>query len=450
MFGLCDKLSVLDLRNFNTKNVTNMNMMFCTCNSLTTILVSEGWSIESIDNTIDQYIFGPTPNIIGNAGTTFNKEIMNDYNAHISYAHIDEGASNPGYLTTDSYKVFYDLDGGTWADGANPPTFFVLDLKSNIQIPTPKKSGMKFVGWTGTFASGLSSETPTKDVQITPDKLGNRIYTAHWEEKDINITIPDKITFPVSPINNEAVCEGSEKSVTLSLALPDDEVVAKYVLSIPNVLDNDIEVTPSADDSELEIVIDIPQDQAPGAYQASLNLYFLQNATSKEYHFTVEIAVARNVLLHLYKDVIFVDNSSKLYGKNGTYKWYHNDKEIPNANYQYLYDPNMSGKYKAQMITTDGLTVYTCPIDEGNISKSSPNPVKTYPNPAADGQEFSIEIMDFDPEASYTIKISNSNGVIVKEIHDAAQISTLSMPRGVYSGALISGGRKKGFKLIVR
>ena len=139
-----------------------------------------------------------------------------------------------------------------------------------------------------------------------------------------------------------------------------------------------------------------------------------------------------------------------MYGGNGTYKWYHNDKEIPNANYQYLYDPNMSGKYKAQMITTDGLTVYTCPIDEGNISKSSPNPVNTYPNPAVANQEFSIEIMDFDPEVSYAIKISNSNGVIVKEIHDATQISTIALPRGVYSGALISGGRKKGFKLIVR
>ena len=110
----------------------------------------------------------------------------------------------------------------------------------------------------------------------------------------------------------------------------------------------------------------------------------------------------------------------------------------------------MSGKYKAQMITTDGLTVYSCPIDEGNISKSSPNPVKTYPNPAVDGKAFNIEILDFHPENDYTIKISNNSGVIVKEIPNAQQISTIALPRGVYSGALISSGKKRGFKLMVK
>ena len=201
--------------------------------------------------------------------------------------------------------------------------------------------------------------------------------------------------------------------------------------------------------SEYDIKLYIPDNTKAGKHIGIIKLSD-GTTTLAEQPLSIEITIDRNPILHLYKDVIFVDNSSKLYGKNGTYKWYHNDKEIPNANYQYLYDPNMSGKYKAQMITTDGLTVYTCPIDEGNISKSSPTPVKTYPNPAADGQEFSIEIMDFDPEVSYAIKISNSNGVIVKEIHEATQISTIALPRGVYSGALISGGRKKGFKLIVR
>ena len=449
MFSRCSSLTTLDLSNFNTENVTDMRGMFYNCSSLTTIIVSDQWKTTNVKTSAEDFYdhsysgpFENTPNLIGNAGTTYSEDHQD-----VDYAHIDT-ESNPGYLTTESYKVFYDLDGGTWADGVNPPTSFALDLKNNIQIPTPKKSGMKFVGWTGTLASGLSSETPTKDVQITPDKLGNRIYTAHWEEKDINITIPDKITFPASPLNNEAVCEGSEKSVTLSLALPDDEVVAKYVLSIPNVLDNDIEVTPSADDSELEIVIDIPQDQAPGAYQGSLNLYFLQNATPKEYHFTVEIAVARNVLLHLYNDVIFVDNHSGLYGKNGSYHWYRNDQEIPNANNQYLSAQNMSGKYKARMLTSGGVTVYSCPID-WVISKKSAVPVKTYPNPAVSGEPFVMAILDFDPETSYTILISNSNGVIVKEIPDATEYTTLTLPRGVYSGALISGGTKRGFKLIV-
>ena len=103
------------------------------------------------------------------------------------------------------------------------------------------------------------------------------------------------------------------------------------------------------------------------------------------------------------------------------------------------------------MLTTDGVTVYSCPIDEGDdIAKSQKQPVKTYPNPAVEGAEFVIEILDYNPETDYTIIISNNNSVIVNEIHDAEQISPLSMPRGVYSGALISGGKKRGFKLMVK
>ena len=131
----------------------------------------------------------------------------------------------------------------------------------------------------------------------------------------------------------------------------------------------------------------------------------------------------------------------------------YNDQEDKGeyANRQFFYEPKLSGKYKARMLTTDGVTVYSCPIDEGDdIAKSQKQPVKTYPNPAVEGAEFVIEILDYNPETDYTIIISNNNSVIVNEIHDAEQISPLSMPRGVYSGALISGGKKRGFKLMVK
>ena len=37
MFGGCKSLTNIDLSNFNTQNVTNMNFMFGGCNSLTNI-----------------------------------------------------------------------------------------------------------------------------------------------------------------------------------------------------------------------------------------------------------------------------------------------------------------------------------------------------------------------------------------------------------------------------
>ena len=528
MFGLCENLSVLDLRNFNTKNVTNMNMMFGICNSLTTILVSEGWSTESIDYTIDQYIFGPTPNIIGNAGTTFNPEIMDDYNAHINYANIDGGASNPGFLTTESYKVFYDLDNDgkiddittvDWEDNAAPPTSFALKNSPELPIPNPiSKKGLKFKGWSGTPITDLSDESPQKNISIPADAVGNRIYTALWGEmytvkfvidgeeqtdfeaivesnskisaptvsskpkftfhgwytdeactnewnfsndmvskdmtlyavwtpQDIAITIPETITYPEIPQENDAVCNGSDKYAILRFPLPEDVSVTKYELSIPDIITTD--GTPETTDTGCEIKIPFTDDKTPGRYSGSIKLYINQNPVAKEYPLTIEVAIARNALLHLYKDVIFVNNHDGLYGKNGTYQWYHNDQEIPNANYQYLYDQNPSGKYKARMLTTDGVTVYSCPIDEGT-SKKSAVPVKTYPNPAVSDEPFVIDILDYTPETSYSILISNSSGVIIKEIPDATEYTSVTLPRGIYSCALVSGGKKHGFKIIVK
>lgn len=40
MFNMCSGLASLDLSNFNTENVTDMNHMFTACNKLTTINVS--------------------------------------------------------------------------------------------------------------------------------------------------------------------------------------------------------------------------------------------------------------------------------------------------------------------------------------------------------------------------------------------------------------------------
>ena len=455
MFLGCSSLTTLDVSNFNTENVTDMRRMFAYCDNLSTIIVSDKWKTTNVKTSAEQFgedwyegPFSGLPNLIGNAGTTYS-----DDHQDVDYAHIDT-ESNPGYLTTGSYKVFYNLDGGKWADGVNSPTSFALDLKENIKIPSPKKSGMKFVGWTGTLASGISSETPTMNVQITPDKLGNRIYTAHWEPKtDVKSGVPEKITYPDNPQDNEGFCNGTQKYFTIKFSLPDDKIATGYELAIPKIVAKADALTGVADDDmiDYEITVDIPDDKQPGAYSGTLTLSFGENTETKEYSLTLEVAAARNVIMHLYKEVIFVNNHDGLYGENGTYQWYHNNQEIPKANYQYLHDPNMSGKYKARMLTTDGVTVYSCPIDEGEgLSKDLKLQVKTYPNPVVAGNEFTLEIEEYDPSAAYTIHISNSNGVVVKEIANATEYSSVTLPRGIYSCVLLSGGRKRGFKIIVK
>ena len=92
MFWECWSLTSLNLSGFYTANVTDMGFMFAGCRALTTISVSSGWVTSSVTN--GEGMFEGCTSLVGGSGTTYN-----DNNIGLSYAHIDGGSSNPGYLT---------------------------------------------------------------------------------------------------------------------------------------------------------------------------------------------------------------------------------------------------------------------------------------------------------------------------------------------------------------
>ena len=92
----CAALTTLDLSNFNTTSVTDMGSMFYGCSALTTIYVGEGWNIDNLTESAD--VFKGCTAIAGGAGTTYDAD-HTDY----TYAHIDGGPLNPGYLTEKKY-----------------------------------------------------------------------------------------------------------------------------------------------------------------------------------------------------------------------------------------------------------------------------------------------------------------------------------------------------------
>ena len=92
MFADCQKLTSLDLGSFKTDNVTNMKAMFDGCSILTSIYVSSEWTTASV--TEGSNMFRYCTNLVGGQGTTYDAN-HTDY----TYAHIDEGSANPGYLT---------------------------------------------------------------------------------------------------------------------------------------------------------------------------------------------------------------------------------------------------------------------------------------------------------------------------------------------------------------
>ena len=98
MFSGCSSLVSLDLSNFNTAAVTTMTHMFYGCTNLTTITVACEWNTDAVTESSDMFL--DCTSIKGRKGTTYDPNHIDK-----SYAHNDEGASNPGYLT-DKLEVY--------------------------------------------------------------------------------------------------------------------------------------------------------------------------------------------------------------------------------------------------------------------------------------------------------------------------------------------------------
>ena len=94
MFWECWSLSRLDLTHFYTGSVTDMGSMFAGCRALTTITVGSGWSTSSLFGSGSLGMFEGCTSLVGGSGTTYDSS-----HTDASYAHIDGGSSNPGYLT---------------------------------------------------------------------------------------------------------------------------------------------------------------------------------------------------------------------------------------------------------------------------------------------------------------------------------------------------------------
>lgn len=519
MFTECTNLEILDLRSFNTEKVVDMREMFSNCENLTTILVDPKKWIINVDPNATFYYgnseknippFENTPNLIGDKGTQYKEN---------SYDYAIANTEN-SYLTTYSYKIFYDLgEDGEW-NGTEPQSSFDIDLKQDITITTkPTKKGYTFKGWYGTPITGLTEDNPQTDISIPAGAVGNRIYTAVWGTAEYTLSfdtnggstiesitqepgaeivppanptkdgydfvrwepelpkqmpvsdmvvkavwakpsvkpalnLPQTLSFPAIPQQPESFCQGDEKSAILKFT-PTGITVTDYELSIADIITSDahpaMDMTINGKDTTYTIKIDIPENQTPGVYHGTIKLFAKDNPTPYEESVTVEVAAAKDIVLYLYEDVIFVDNGKELYQKD-QWQWYKNGSPIKNANYQYYFERPLNGSYMAEMKSVkDGLTVYSCPVVATvDLSKNATQPVKSYPNPAVSGQPISLYIVNYNADTDYTISLSNSNGVIVNTISHAPETSVITLPRGIYSGALISGGSKKGFKLIVR
>lgn len=100
--------------------------------------------------------------------------------------------------TPTVYTLTYDLAGGALAQGDTNPATYTIESDA-ITLKNPTREGYDFTGWTGT---GLTEATMV--VTIAKGSIGNRTYTATWEE-----TVGVKAIFRDSKALNVYTVSGS-------------------------------------------------------------------------------------------------------------------------------------------------------------------------------------------------------------------------------------------------
>ena len=174
MFLNCSSLTSLDLSSFNTSNVTGMKEMFYGCSELTTVYVGNGWSTASV--TDGENLFTGCVKLVGGDGTEYDADHVD-----ASYAHIDGGEDNPGYLT-DKYGVVITVKDCTREYGATNPNFEYTTKGASI-------SGKPTI----TCSATASSSVGTYPITIT--------YTKPDSESMLNITcINGTMTITKAPL----------------------------------------------------------------------------------------------------------------------------------------------------------------------------------------------------------------------------------------------------------
>ena len=94
MFQRCEKITSLDLSNFDTSKVTTMGWMFYGCYNLRTIYASDNFVTNNV--TLSTNMFYGDSNLKGGNGTLYNSGYRDK-----TYARIDT-EETPGYFTLKS------------------------------------------------------------------------------------------------------------------------------------------------------------------------------------------------------------------------------------------------------------------------------------------------------------------------------------------------------------
>lgn len=140
MFRECSSIDSLYLGSFELTSLTNAAFMFEYCGKLKTIVVSDKWRFNASINSTAMFML--CKSLVGGQGTSYKSDRIDG-----SYAHIDGGPSNPGYLTEDTNGQFVDDSGQTRAYcviNNNVLSFYYdnkISSRQGLKFPVNKDDG---------------------------------------------------------------------------------------------------------------------------------------------------------------------------------------------------------------------------------------------------------------------------------------------------------------------
>ncbi|MDD6000946.1 MAG: InlB B-repeat-containing protein, partial [Bacteroidales bacterium] len=323
----------------------------------------------------------------------------------------------------NQYTITFDTD------GADPIEAITQYYNTAITAPaSPVKKGFTFLGW----QPALPATMPAQDLTVK----------AQWRDDRETIAVDFNGTTSF-PTDADKFCNGNENSISLPFTITKGQP-SEYIVTFENGT-----VVNGKVDANNNVLIEIPNDLESGVYKGSVvfngdpGLY----KESDAYPVAITANIPKNAALQIYSDVLLVDNHDNNYS---AYQWYKDGNAISGATLQFYSEPSFSGRYTVKITDKDGKEFMSCPIKTGVSVKNTKSSVKVYPNPATSGEQFTLEIEEYDPAKDYTIMIFTANGTLVKKLSGLEKINTTTLPSGIYSGSLISNGEKSGFKVIVK
>lgn len=222
MFAGCSGLSSLDLSGFNTSNVTYMIGMFADCSGLTTIYCGDNWNTDKVTDSSN--MFENCTNLVGGAGTVYNSNYIDK-----TYAHVDGGPNNPGYLTLKVTDVS-QIDNVIYVEEMEKRNGQQVTLSLMMKNTAPIR-GFQFDLYLPEGATVVKSDKGRIQGALSAGRLP--------EEDEHNLTFSEQqdgaIRFLCSSQYNETFTGNDGEIATLQIRLADDMADGDYAIVLKDV-----------------------------------------------------------------------------------------------------------------------------------------------------------------------------------------------------------------------